>query len=114
MVYIEIQRRRIGPGQPVYIIAEISANHNQDYDEAVRLLHAAKEAGADAVKLQTYTPDTITLNCDNKYFRVKKGSLWEGCNLYDLYNEAYTPWEWYPKLRDAAKELGIEIFSTAF
>lgn len=114
MKSIKIKDRYILQGEPVYIIAEISANHNQDYDEAVRILRAAKEAGADAVKLQTYTPDTLTINCDKEDFRIGEGSLWEGCNLYDLYSEAYTPWEWYPKLKDVAKDLNMDLFSTAF
>jgi N-acetylneuraminate synthase len=92
----------------------MSANHHQSFDEAVRILHAAKEAGADAVKLQTYTPDTITIACDNEYFRIGKGSIWEGRNLYDLYGEAYTPWEWQPKLRDVATDIGLDLFSTPF
>ena len=94
-----IEKRLIGHGEPTYIIAELSANHNKDYGEAVRLVQAAKDAGADAVKLQTYTPDTITLNCDNEYFKIGKGTIWEGRSLYDLYGEAYTPWEWQPKLK---------------
>lgn len=111
--FINIQRRRIGPGHPVYTIAEMSANHNQSFDQAVELLRAAKDAGADAVKLQTYTPNTITLDCDNEYFQIK-GTMWEGRNLYDLYGEAYTPWEWQPKLKAIAAELGLDFFSTAF
>ena len=78
MSFLNIAGRKIGEGQPVYIIAEISANHNQSYDEAVKLIHAAKEAGADAVKLQTYTPDTITIDCKSELFRIGKGTLWEG------------------------------------
>ena len=103
-----------GLGGSVYTIAEISANHNQNYDEAVRLLRAAKDAGADAVKLQTYTPDTLTIDSDKEYFRIGEGTLWEGRNLYDLYSEAYTPWEWYPKLKQVASDLKMDIFSTAF
>jgi len=114
MSLINIAGRNIGKGQPVYIIAEISANHNQSYDEAAKLIHTAKEAGADAVKLQTYTPDTITIDCDNDYFRIGKGTLWEGRCLYDLYSEAYTPWEWHSDLFKMARELDIDIFSTAF
>ena len=110
----QIGAKEIGKGSPVYIVAEISANHNQDFEQAVRLLHAAKEAGADAVKLQTYTPDTITIDCDNEYFRIGKGTLWEGKNLYQLYGEAYTPWEWQPKLKQIANELGLDLFSTPF
>ncbi len=108
---IEINGRAIGPGQPAYIIAELSANHNQDYDQAEKLVYAAKEAGADAVKLQTYTPDTITIDCDNEYFRIR-GTLWEGRNLHDLYGEAYTPWDWQPKLKAVADEIGIDLFSS--
>jgi N-acetylneuraminate synthase len=111
---IAIGSRHIGPSEPVYIIAEMSANHNQDFDQAVKILRAAREAGADAVKLQTYTPDTMTIPCDNEYFQIGKGSLWEGRNLYDLYGEAYTPWEWQPKLKKIANGLGLDLFSTAF
>nr|MBP6933140.1 N-acetylneuraminate synthase family protein [Methanofastidiosum sp.] len=82
----------------VFIIAELSANHNQNFDLAVKTIKAMKDAGADAVKLQTYTPDTITIDCDNKYFQIKDG-LWQGKTLYQLYQEAYTPWEWQPKLK---------------
>lgn len=114
MPSINISGRMIGEGQPVYIIAEISANHNQSYEQAVKLIHAAKNSGADAVKLQTYTPDTITINCRNELFHVGKGSLWEGRCLYDLYGEAYTPWEWHAGLFDEAKKLGLDILSTAF
>ena len=110
----EINGRQIGPSQPTYIIAEISANHNRDYDEAVRLVHAAKDAGANVIKLQTYTPDTITLDCDNEYFKIGRGTIWEGRRLYDLYGEAYTPWEWQPKLKKIANDLGMDLFSTPF
>lgn len=114
MKQIKINDRYIACSKPVYIIAEISANHNQDYDEAVRIMRAAKEAGADAVKLQTYTPDTLTIDSDKEYFHIGDGTLWDGRNLYDLYSEAYTPWEWYPKLQDVARDLNIDLFSTAF
>lgn len=112
--YIEIRKRRIAPGATTYIVAEMSANHHQDFDQAVRLIHAAKEAGADAIKLQTYTPDTLTINCDNEHFQIGKGTVWEGRNLYDLYGEAYTPWEWQPKLKEIANDLGLDLFSTPF
>jgi len=92
----------------------MSANHNQEFDQAVRILYAAKEAGADAVKLQTYTPDTLTIQSDKEYFRISGGTLWDGYTLYDLYGEAYTPWEWQPKLKEIADEIGIDLFSTAF
>jgi pseudaminic acid synthase len=111
---IQIGVKEIGALSPVYIIAELSANHNQDFNEAVKLIHAAKEAGADAVKIQTYTPDTLTIKCNNEYFRIRKGTLWEGKNLHDLYGEAYTPWEWQPKLQEIAQEAGLVFFSTPF
>jgi pseudaminic acid synthase len=114
MPLIEIGHRRIGPDQPVYIVGELSANHNQNFEEAIRLLDAAKNAGADAVKLQTYTPETITINCNNKYFRVDEATIWEGRNLFELYGEAYTPWDWQPKLKKIADDLGIDLFSTPF
>jgi pseudaminic acid synthase len=111
---VSINNRTIDSGQPVYIIAELSANHNHDFDQALKLVHAAKEAGADAVKLQTYTPDTLTIDCENEYFRIGKGTIWEGKNLYQLYREAYTPWEWQPKLKANANDLGMDLFSTPF
>lgn len=111
---VEIGGREIGPGRPVYIVAELSANHRQNFEEAVRLVNAAKEAGADAVKLQTYTPDTITIKCDADLFRHGKDSLWADRTLYDLYTEAYTPWEWQPKLKHLAEDLGVTLFSSPF
>jgi pseudaminic acid synthase len=111
---ITINGRKIGTGHPVYIIAEMSANHGQDESRAVEILHAMKEAGADAVKLQTYTPDTMTIDCDRKEFRIGKGTLWEGRKLYELYGEASTPWEWQPRLKRAANDLGMDLFSTPF
>jgi len=111
--HIIINSRQIGKGEPIYIIAEMSANHNQDFNQAARIIEAAKEAGADAVKLQTYTPDTITIDCDNDYFRIK-GTIWEGKNLYELYGEGYTPWEWQPELKKIANDLGMDLFSTPF
>jgi pseudaminic acid synthase len=113
-VSLTINGRMIGPGQPVYLIAEMSANHNRDFNQAVKLIQAAKESGADAVKLQTYTPDTITLACENEYFRIGAGTIWEGRTLYDLYKEAYTPWEWQPKLKEIADGLGLALFSSPF
>lgn len=109
----EINGRRIGQGHPTYIIAEMSANHGQDYEQAVRILEAAKQVGADAVKLQTYTRDTLTIDCDNEYFRIT-GTVWDGRTLYELYGEAYTPWEWQPRLKEAADQLGLDLFSTPF
>ncbi len=114
MSFINIVGRKISKVRPVYIIAELSANHNQSYDEAVKLIRAAKEAGADAVKLQTYTPDTITIDCRSELFLIGKGTLWEGKFLYDLYGEAYTPWEWHAGLFEEARKLKMDIFSTAF
>lgn len=109
-----IGSRTIGPGHPCYIIAEMSANHGHNYEQAMEILRAAKEAGADAIKLQTYTPDTLTIDCQEPYFRIGKGTIWEGKNLYQLYGEAYTPWEWQPKLKNAAEELGMDCFSSPF
>jgi len=112
--FISINERKIGAGAPTYIIAELSGNHHQDFNQAVSLIHTAKEAGADAVKLQTYTPDTITIDCDTEYFRIKKGTIWAGKNLYKLYGVAYTPWEWQPELKKIANDLGLDLFSTPF
>ena len=111
---IEINGRSIGPGKRVYVIAELSANHNQDCSQAVRIIEAAKRAGADAVKLQTYTPDTISIQSDKEYFRVKGGTLWDGKTLYELYQQAYTPWEWQPGLMKITNDLGMDFFSSAF
>jgi pseudaminic acid synthase len=111
---IEIAGRKIGRGYPTYIVAEMSANHHQNFERAAEILKAAKECGADAVKLQTYTPDTITIDCRNEYFQIGKGTIWEGRHLYDLYGEAYTPWEWQPKLKEIADALGLDLFSSPF
>jgi N-acetylneuraminate synthase len=111
---LKVGKRTVGPGHPVFVVAELSANHNQDLDTAVRLVRAARDAGADAVKLQTYTADTLTIRSDNTAFRIGEGTLWAGRNLYDLYSEAATPWEWYRDLRDVATECGLELFSTPF
>ena len=110
--YIEINGHRIGQGYPVYIVAELSANHHQSYDEAVKLVIAAKAAGADAVKLQTYTPDTMTLDIDSDIFKCN--GLWEEQDLYGLYSTGYMPWEWQPGLKKLADELEIDFFSTPF
>jgi len=96
-----------------FIIAELSANHNGDKQIAIETIRAAKKAGADAVKLQTYTPDTITIDCDNEYFQINEG-LWEGNSLYELYSKAYTPWEWHEELFKVAREEGLVCFSSPF
>lgn len=111
---VRIGERVIGPGQPCYIVAEISANHNKDFDQAVSLIRAAKAAGADAVKLQTYVPESLTIPCDGPPFIISGGTLWDGKTLYDLYAKAYMPWEWQPKLRRIALEEGLDVFSTAY
>jgi pseudaminic acid synthase len=111
---LNIENHYIGLGHPVFIIAELSANHLQNLDLAVNTVKAMKESGADAVKLQTYTPDTITIDCNNEYFQIKQGTIWDGRTLYQLYQEAYTPWEWQPKLKKLAEELGLICFSSPF
>ena len=110
---ITIDGRAIGAEHPPYIIAELSRIHNGDLDRAKDLIAHAKEAGADAVKLQTYTPDTMTIDCDSELFRVKDG-LWAGRNLYELYGQAQTPWDWHQSLFERGRELGITVFSTPF
>jgi pseudaminic acid synthase len=109
----KIQDFEVGKDK-TFIVAELSANHNHNYDIAVKTIIAAKRAGADAIKLQTYTADTLTINSDNEYFFINKGSLWDGKTLYELYKKAYTPWEWQPKLKKAAEDEGLVCFSTPF
>lgn len=111
---IKIGNRYVGEGEKTYIVAEVSANHLQDYGRAEAIIRAAAKAGADAVKLQTYTPDTITLDCDNEYFQITQGTIWDGTTLHKLYETAYTPWEWQPKLKKLAESLGMECFSSPF
>lgn len=113
MQEIKIAGRPIGPAYSPYVIAELSANHNGKLETALRIIEEAKRAGADAVKLQTYKPDTITLNCDSDDFKIK-GGLWDGRTLYDLYDEAHMPWDWHKPLFARAHELGIPIFSSPF
>lgn len=110
---IQLGKRTISAASPTFIVAEISANHNQNYDRAVEIIHAAAEAGADAVKLQTYTADTLTIDCHDDCF-MNKGGLWDGISEYDLYKQAYTPWEWQPKLIEEAHKLDMECFSSPF
>lgn len=111
---MKINNRKIGKDNPTYIIAEISANHNGSIDTAYEMIKLAKEAGADAVKIQTYTADTITLNSNNKYFKIQQDTIWGGQTLYDLYKNAYTPWEWQPKLKEYADKICITLFSSPF
>ncbi len=111
---VKIENHIISPSSPTFIVAEISANHNQDYNRAVEVIHAAKEAGADAVKLQTYTADTITIDCDSDCFQITQGTIWDGMTLYQLYQKAYTPWEWQPGLMEEAGKLGLTCFSSPF
>ncbi len=110
---VNIDGRLIGPKHPPYIIAELSANHNGDINRAYEIMEAAKRAGADAIKLQTYTPDTITLDCESEDFQIR-GGLWDGQSLYNLYKNAYMPWDWHKLLFDRAKELEMTIFSSPF
>ena len=112
--HFEIDGRRIGPGEPTYVIAELSANHQQSFERAVDLIHHAHRAGADAIKLQTYTAETLTLDCDQPCFRIAQGTAWDGRRLYDLYQEAATPWEWHFELKKIANQLGMALFSSPF
>ncbi len=111
---IKIADHTVSQDSPVYIVAEMSANHLGSYDRAVEIIHAAKEAGADAIKLQTYTADSMTIDSDKSYFQIGGGTLWDGTTLYKLYQEAYTPWEWQPDLLKVAKNLGLDCFSSPF
>ena len=113
MLKFDIAKRKIGANCPVLIVAEISANHGQNFQRAVKMVKKAKECGADAVKFQAYTPDTITIDVDNRYFRVKHPK-WGGQSLYQLYKKGYTPWNWFKRLKNICDDLGIMFFSTAF
>jgi len=113
MNMINIGNRILGGKNPVFIVAEVSANHLQDYDLAIKTIDAARDAGVDAVKFQTYTADTITLDCDSEHFKLHD-TIWEGKTLYELYEEAYTPWEWQPKLKEYVESLGLNFFSSPF
>ena len=108
---IRIGSKIISQDSPTFIVAEMSGNHNMDFDRAVEILKAAREAGADAVKIQTYTADTITLDCDDPCFQITQGTLWDGITLHKLYQTAYTPWEWQPRLKKMAEEMGLLLFS---
>lgn len=110
---IKIKNTLIGEGYPAYIIAEMSANHGGDINRAIEIIHAAKEAGANCIKIQTYTADTLTIDSDKEYFQIKKGT-WKGESLYSLYKKAYTPWEWQGKLKEEAEKAGIDFLSTPF
>lgn len=110
----QLKGRTIGPEAPVFVVAELSANHHQRYDEAVRLLHAAHQCGADAVKLQTYTPETMTVDLADQPHRLEAGTPWAGRRLSELYAEASMPWEWQPKLALEAARLGLLLFSSPF
>lgn len=111
---IHIGKRAIGQGHPAYIIAEVSCNHRQDFDIARKTLEAIAKSGADAVKLQTCTPDGLTLDCDREEFVIRGGTPWDGRTLFDLYTETKTPWEWHAPLQDLAGELGLDFFSSPF
>jgi len=112
--HITIDGEKIGDNYPVYIIAELSGNHLQDFNRAKVMIRKAKECRVNAIKMQTYTPDTITMNCDNEYFQIKENNTWSGRTLYQLYQEAQTPWEWHEELFNYGKELGITMFSSPF
>lgn len=113
MKTITINGRQIGEGFPAYLVAEMSANHAGDIKNAKHIIHAAKEAGADCIKIQTYTPDTLTIDCSNEYFTIEDG-LWKGETLYSLYSKAFTPWEWLTELKGTAESIGMDFFSTPF
>lgn len=111
---MKIGKKHIGEDNRIFIIAELSANHGHDIEIAKKTILAAKEAGADCIKLQTYTADTMTIDCHNEYFTINQGTIWDGQNFYELYEKAYTPWEWHKRLIDYANKLGMECFSTPF
>lgn len=111
---VRLGDRLVGPGEPVYVIAELSANHGHDLDTAKAIVRAAADAGADAVKLQTYTPDSLTIDADTPPFLIGEGTAWTGRRLHELYAEAATPWEWHAPLLELATELGLQLFSTPF
>src|SRR3989338_7655409 len=114
IVKIGNEKREIGPNQPAFIIAEMSANHGHNIRKAYKIIDEVAKAGADAIKLQTYTPDTITIDSNKKYFQVEINDAWKGQTLYSLYSKAYTPWEWMPKLKKYAEDKGLVFFSSVF
>lgn len=114
MKSITIDSRKIGESEPCFIVAELSANHLKNFDTAMKTLEAAADAGVDAFKIQTLTPDTMTINCDNEYFTINKGTLWDGRTLYDLYSETPLPYEWHKPIIEKCKELGLIWFSTPY
>lgn len=114
MKVIKIGNKYIGDNNKTFIIAEVSANHGNDIERVKKMIKEAKRIGADAVKIQTYTADTLTIDCDNEYFKINQGTLWDGRNLYELYKEGSMPWEWHGEIFDYAKELDIICFSTPF
>src|SRR5688500_4794427 len=114
MNHFKIGDREVGGNSPCFIIAELSANHNQDIEIALKTVKAAKEAGADAIKLQHYTPDTITIDSDNEYFQINQGTIWDGTTLHKLYSKAYMPWEWTDKIQKAARDECLICFSSPF
>ena len=111
---ITIGNKVIGEENKVFIIAELSANHNQQFEIAIESIKAIKECGADAVKLQTYTADTLTIDSDKDHFKIQHGTIWDGTTLYKLYQKAFTPWEWQPKLKQFAEDIGLICFSSPF
>lgn len=111
---IKIGNSIISKDSPTYIVAEMSANHNMDYDRALKIIDAAKDAGANAIKIQTYTADTITIDCDNEYFQINQGTLWDGTTMHKLYDSAHTPWEWQADLKKYTESKGMDFFSSPF
>ena len=109
-----IGNKEIGTNGSTFIIAELSANHMNDFNIAVKTIESIAKSGADAVKFQTFTPDTITIDCDNKYFQINQGTVWDGQVLHDLYEDAFMPWDWQPKLKKIAENLGLLVFSSPF
>lgn len=109
-----IGKQKISKESPTYIIAEMSGNHNMSFERAVKIIEAAKASGADAIKVQTYTADTITIDSDVSYFQITQGTIWDGTTLHKLYEQAYTPWNWQPKLQTIANDLGLDFFSSPF